>query len=111
VFVACRGGDLIGSVTVVWSDPFIWRERDAPAGYIHMLMVDRAYAHLGIGRALLDWAEQRIVATGHCSARLDCVRSNLGLRSYYEQAGYGLVGNRDFNGLSSVALYEKSLCS
>ena len=111
VFLALRDGNLLGSVTLVWADPFIWGDRDAPAGYIHMLMVDRAHAHLKLGRSLLDWAERRITRSGHHRARLDCVRTNMALRAYYENAGYALVGYREFDRIPAVALYEKPLAS
>ena len=44
---------LVGSVTVVWDDPLIWGAQPESAGYIHMLMVDRAFAGHGIGRLIL----------------------------------------------------------
>ncbi len=75
-----------------------------------MLMVDRAYARVGLGRLLLEWAARRIRGAGHRHARLDCVRTNVVLRAYYENAGYVLVGYREFaGGIPSVALYEKAL--
>jgi GNAT superfamily N-acetyltransferase len=108
IFLARRDSELIGSVTLVWTDPLIWGDRNAPAGYIHMLMVDRAHAHLGLGRSLLAWAERRITRSGHDRARLDCVHTNVRLRAYYEHAGYVLVGQREFAGrIPGVALYEK----
>jgi GNAT superfamily N-acetyltransferase len=110
VVTAPRDDNLVGSLTLVWADPLIWGDRNEPAGYIHMLMVDRIYAHLGLGRSLLDWAEGRITRAGHRRARLDCVRTNVALRDYYENAGYVLVGYREFaEGIPSVALYEKAL--
>jgi len=110
VFAALRGDILVGSLTLVWADPFIWGDHNELAGYIHMLMVDRAYARLGLGRLLLDWAERRITGAGHRHARLDCVRTNVALREYYENAGYVLVGYREFaGGIPSLALYEKAL--
>jgi GNAT superfamily N-acetyltransferase len=110
VFAALRDDDLVGSLTLVWEDPFIWGSRNEAAGYIHMVMVDRAFARLGLGRSLLDWAERRITRAGHRHARLDCVRTNVALREYYENAGYVLVGNREFaGGIPGVALYEKAL--
>jgi GNAT superfamily N-acetyltransferase len=110
VFVARHNGNVVGSVTLVWTDPLIWVGRDEPAGYIHMLMVDRAYAHAGLGLALLGWAELQILRTGRRRARLDCVRDNAVLRAYYEHAGYMLVGYRNFAvGIPDVALYEQLL--
>lgn len=114
-----REGRLVASVTLVWADPFVWGEQDEPAGYVHMLMVDRAYAGLGLGRALLRWAEDRIRASGRGLARLDCVSTNVALCAYYESAGYHLVGHRNFAGHPAAALgglvpaksvlYEKNL--
>lgn len=96
VYVVFRGDTLAGSVTIVWQDPLTWGERPEPAGYIHMLLVDRAFAGHRIGRRLLDWAERFILDSGRGLARLDCVRGNQALRRYYAAAGYELVGYRDF---------------
>lgn len=103
---------VVASVTVVWEDPFVWGESKDPAGYIHMLMVDRAVGGREIGRALLSWAEEHIRRSGRALVRLDCVRSNRPLRAYYERAGYRLVGYQDFPEVEWVletALYEKSV--
>jgi GNAT superfamily N-acetyltransferase len=112
VFVMARGKDLVGSVTIVWEDPLIWGERPEPAGYVHMLMVDRDLAGHGIGRCLLGWAERFILGSEREVARLDCARANGPLRSYYERDGYRLVEYQDFPGVEralETALYEKSL--
>jgi GNAT superfamily N-acetyltransferase len=57
VYVVLHDERVIASVTIVWNDPLMWGDRPDPAGYIHMLMVERAFAGHGIGRALLAWAE------------------------------------------------------
>ena len=121
VFVARDGDRIVGSVALVSADPFIWGDRAESAGYVHMLMVDRALAGHGFGRALLAWTERRIASVGTRLARLDCVCSNAELRAYYERAGYTLVGTRDFAGIGAAslggitppptALFEKSLRS
>jgi ribosomal protein S18 acetylase RimI-like enzyme len=111
---------LVAAVTITWQDPFIWGDTEELAGYIHMLMVDRAYAGNGIGRSLLGWAESHIGASGRSLARLDCATSNQRLCAYYEQAGYQWVDRRNFRladhetfpdveRLVDTALYEKSL--
>ncbi len=103
---------LVGSVTVVWDDPLIWGEQSESAGYIHMLMVDRAFGGHGIGRLILQFAEDSIAAAGHRLARLDCVADNESLRAYYERAGYRFVGTKTFPDIEwdgATALYEKQL--
>ena len=96
VHTVWKQDQLVGSVTVAWEDPLIWGETGTPAGYIHMLMVDRAYAGHDVGRSILGWAEARIAAAGRRLARLDCATSNQRLCGYYEQAGYVPVGRRQF---------------
>jgi ribosomal protein S18 acetylase RimI-like enzyme len=96
VHTVWKQGELVGSLTVAWEDLLIWGESDTPAGYIHMLMVDRAYAGNGVGRSILGWAEGQIAASGRRVARLDCATSNGRLCGYYEQAGYVAVGRRHF---------------
>jgi len=103
---------LVGSVTVVWDDPLIWGEQPESAGYIHMLMVDRAFGGHGIGRLILQCAEDSITAAGHPRARLDCVADNQSLRGYYQREGYRFVGTKTFPDLEwdgETALYEKQL--
>jgi len=115
VHVVERDGVLLASVTVTWEDPLVWDEpggTDDGVGYIHMLMVGRAWAGRGIGRDLLAWAEGHIAGRPRPLARLDCVRSNDRLRAYYEHAGYRLVGFKDFPAITwarETALYEKRL--
>jgi GNAT superfamily N-acetyltransferase len=112
VYVVLHDERVIASVTIVWNDPLMWGDRPDPAGYIHMLMVERAFAGHGIGRALLAWAEDFIVASGRRLARLDCVRSNRLLRRYYQRAGYALVGYKalpEVEWAFEAALYEKPL--
>ncbi len=111
-YLVSHDQQLVGSVTIVWDDPLIWGERPEPAGYIHMLMVDRAFRGHGIGRSILEWAEGRIEASGRRIARLDCVEGNEALRAYYEAAGYAFVGTKTFPDLDwagETALYEKQL--
>lgn len=112
VYVGRLGEPVVASVTVVWEDPLVWPEARDPAGYVHMLMVDRGLAGQQVGRSLLGWAEDHIRRSGRPVARLDCPRSNRALRAYYERLGYRLVGFREFpelDGALETALYQKTL--
>ena len=112
VYLVWHEDRLIGSVTIVWDDPIVWGDQAEPAGYIHMLMVDRHFGGHGIGRSLLNWAERSIRQAGHRVARLDCAKDNQPLRSYYERAGYRVVGSKTFPEIAwalEASLYEKRL--
>ncbi|ARF59402.1 N-acetyltransferase [Streptomyces gilvosporeus] len=92
VWLAETTGRTVGGFELWWEDLPAWGEQPPVAGYVHRLMVDRASAPPGTGRALLDQAEQRIAQAGRERCRLDCVSTNPRLRTYYENAGYTVVG-------------------
>lgn len=119
VFVVEERRSLVGCVIVTWSNPFVWGKQNEPAGYIHQLMVSRDHGGQGLGSAVLAWTEDFIGTSGRALVRLDCVRSNQRLRTYYEERGYRFVRYQDFGGQPSpllsgavpaeTALYEKAL--
>jgi ribosomal protein S18 acetylase RimI-like enzyme len=89
LYVAVNGGEIVGTVTLQWSDPPFWGER-ADAGFVHRLAVRRA--HAGVGAALLAWAGERVAAGGRTFVCLDTLTSNTRLRRYYEDMGFHEVG-------------------
>lgn len=114
VWLAEAAGHLVGAFELWWQDEPAWGARPPEAGYVHRLMVARGRAPAGTGRAMLTHAEQRTAATGRTWSRLDCVSSNPRLRTYYEAAGYTVVGeqpSKEGTGGSTyaVTLLEKRL--
>ncbi len=104
------GGQVVAGLRLLWSDEPVWQERNAPAAYVHGLVVARRHAGQGLGARLLAWAEDRASAAGLGVVRLDCAETNQVLRRYYASLGFVRVGRRDFEGhwLSAVLL-EKHL--
>ncbi|MFI2437181.1 tyrosine-protein phosphatase [Streptomyces sp. NPDC018693] len=94
VWLAHTGDHLAGAYELWWDDPAAWGPRPADAGYVHRLMTTPHTAPPGTGRDLLTHAESRIAATGRPYSRLDCLSSNPRLRTYYESAGYTVVGEQ-----------------
>lgn len=112
VYLLRRGPDVAGTVTVAWHDPIVWDDDLAVAGYVANLIVARAFAGQGLGRRLLQWAEDRIGRSGRGLVRLDCPAGNLMLRALFESAGYYPVTIREIpdGGAGRLAaLYEKIL--
>lgn len=114
VWLAYTGDELAGAYELWWTDEAAWGPRPADAGYIHRLMTTPHLAPPGTGKALLAHAESRITAKGLSYARLDCLASNPRLRTYYEKAGYTVVGEqgakRDGTGSPyAVTLLQKPL--
>jgi GNAT superfamily N-acetyltransferase len=102
------GGEVVGTITLQWSDRMFWGETPQDAGYIHKLAVRPAYTGRGVGLQLLRWAEKQASVAGRRSLRLNCLASDRGLCDYYEEAGFKHIRNViEQRGLAS--LYEKKL--
>jgi GNAT superfamily N-acetyltransferase len=108
VFLARIGNDVVGTITLQWSDPVFWNGASPDAGYIHKFAVVRAYAGRKIGEEMLRWAEKQALMAGRKYLRLDCLASNSKIRAYYEKAGYTYKGDASPAGWRA-SLYEKPL--
>lgn len=115
-WLVTAGDKVAGTVAMDWSDP-LWADVDGPAGYVHRMAVCRWAA--GLGARILDWAAAAGQQRGAASLRLDCVKSNLRLRAYYEAHGFvhrgdvtvgGAPGQRlDDGPVTWVSRYELAL--
>jgi ribosomal protein S18 acetylase RimI-like enzyme len=89
VQLASIGDALVGTLRVLLREPIVWPEVvDEDAIYVYNLAVRRAWADLGLGHRMLDWAAARAASVGRKYVRLDCVTDNSFLRDYYTQAGF-----------------------
>jgi ribosomal protein S18 acetylase RimI-like enzyme len=84
----------VGAVRILWADEDVWGAAglDGAAGYVHTLVIDRAYAGGGMGLAILRSAERIVAASGRALLRLDCIEGNSALQRYYTSAGYAERG-------------------
>ena len=106
VYVAELDGDVAATVTLLWDDPVYWGERPADAAYVHKLAVSRACAGQRIGQAVVEWADTAAAAAGREFLRLDCLRDNSGIRTYYERLGFEHRGDLVVNG-RDMSIYER----
>jgi len=108
VFLARIGNDVVGTITLQWSDPVFWNGASPDAGYVHKFAVVRAHAGRKIGEKMLRWAEKQALLAGKNYLRLDCLASNRIIRDYYEKVGY--VHKCDVSPTGwRASLYEKPL--
>jgi predicted phosphodiesterase len=107
VYLARRGDEAVGTITLQWWDALVWGELPAAAGYVHNLATRRAAAP-GLGALLLGWAEQQAAAAGKHYLRLDCMADNMHLRRYYERTGFIDRGRLSMHGWNRQR-YEKRL--
>ena len=109
LFVWREDGAVLGAVVAARTDP-AWEVAEPWTRYLHTLVIDPAYAGIGLGRRILAAIESHLRSTGVSQVRLDCVADNARLRAYYRDAGYTEVGTRDLpRPWGSLALFEKSL--
>jgi GNAT superfamily N-acetyltransferase len=106
VYVAELDGDVAATVTLLWDDPTYWGERPADAAYVHKLAVSRACAGQRIGEAIVEWADRTAADAGREFLRLDCLRDNPGIRTYYERLGFQHRGDLLING-RDMSIYER----
>jgi GNAT superfamily N-acetyltransferase len=102
VYLAELDGEPVATVTLLWDDPRYWGKQSPDAAYVHKLAVRRACAGRRIGSAIVEWADATAVANGRSFLRLDCLRDNPGIRTYYENLGFEhrgdlFVGGRDMS--------------
>ncbi|MFF3333423.1 GNAT family N-acetyltransferase [Streptomyces sp. NPDC002888] len=109
VWLAYAGNHVAGAWELWWTDPAAWGPRPPDAGYIHRLMTVPHTAPPGAGRMLLAEAESHITTKARPYARLDCLSSNPRLRTYYESAGYTVVGEQPAKDGGSGSPYAVTL--
>ena len=107
VYLASRGDEPLGALTITWADPEIWGDAgvEGRAGYLHMLSVHRVARGTNLGERMMRWAEGRIASTGRPLARLDCWAGSTFLPGYYPRLGYTCVACK--GGRNGVVLFEK----
>jgi protein-tyrosine phosphatase len=112
-YLAHLEGELVGMAILQDADEDTWGVRSDDALYLHGLRVLRACAGRGIGRAILRWAEEQVIARSRIYLRLDCMADNAKLRAYYEHAGFRCVGEQtdEDDPYWRVSLYEKRVAA
>lgn len=109
VFVAVQGQELAGCFSVHWGYEEIWGEKfREDAGYVHRLTVSRSRKGQGIGKQLLDYAENYIREKGKNRMRLDCMADNPNLNRFYQSLGFAFQGRFDSE-VWSANLYERKI--
>jgi ribosomal protein S18 acetylase RimI-like enzyme len=108
VYLAKLDGQVVGTLTLSWSNAMTWGDFTNEGAYVSRLTVKRSAAGRNIGRKMIDWAEQQARAKGRKYLRLDCGHDNERLLAYYDKAGFQRVGHANI-GEWTPCLFEKPL--
>lgn len=103
--------EAVGLVRIQWKDPIFWGDAgwDPLAAYVHGLTIAEAWHGEGLGKWILKWAENFMREKGMKFCRLDCMKENVKLCSYYESLGYKDKGLVTLKTGWVSRKYEKSL--
>jgi GNAT superfamily N-acetyltransferase len=96
LFVARIDGAVAGTMVITDDVPsyaeHMWGRFPDTALYIEAFATARSLEGLGLGRALLQWAEEYANRNGKSELWLDCWADNPDLCNYYTRAGYNARG-------------------
>lgn len=108
VYLALKGAQAVGTISILWEDPISWGEKglDGKAGYMHGIAILRQYAGKGVGRDIIQWATDLIRSKGKI-VRLDCMAENPRINEFYRQLEFKNVGLKELPSGFKVSLYEK----
>lgn len=100
--------NIVGMYRLQDEDEVFWGKRTDKAGYIHSFTTKREYVGKGIGMLILRDIEKKSYEKGVTYLRLDCGWKVTGLRKYYEEYGFKVVGEVSLFG-EILTLYEKEI--
>lgn len=95
LLVAEADGELIGQIFIFFDTG--WRQffNGRSTAYLHSFRVKPAYRNRGLGRELMDRAEQELMERGFAYAVISVAKDNLDARRLYEQLGYTVFNEDD----------------
>lgn len=105
VYLFFKESELLGTVSLTWTDEKTWGKQKVKAGYIHRLATKAG--NKGLGARIILYAEDIMLQRNVFRSRLDCHESNASLCYYYETKGYkkvSVIGDE-----TEIALFEKVL--
>ena len=112
LFTAYNNDQLVGTLVVSETAPayvaHLWQSFPISALYLEAFITARSRAGQGIGRIVLQWAEQYAIQSHKTTLWLDCWAENQALCRYYEQAGF-IPQSEFFVGEWRGQLFEKPL--
>jgi len=107
VYIAEVAGEPAGMFTLQKGDADYWQHlNDEQYVYLHRLTVSSRFRSIGLGPAMLKWAEQYAERQGSKGLRLDCMADLLPLNRFYQQHNFRYMGTHNVNG-KLANLYEK----
>lgn len=105
-FVKTVGNVVIGMFSLQNEDDLLWENKSTNAAYVHLFTINRKYKNEGLGYKVLDLIENMLLEKNISVLRLDCASDNLRLCKYYEDYGFKLVKEKEFES-HKLSLYEK----
>lgn len=103
LYLVWLGPAAVATFALRTSDQRYWPDASDDALYLHRFAVRRAAA--GVGSFAIRWMIEEAQRRGRRNLRLDCLADNLGIRRYYERAGFTHCGETVDDGIR-LSLYQ-----
>ena len=87
-----EGGQPVGSLQLAFEPEEAWSGIEGRGAHVHRLVINRANARSGTGKALLDWAQTEAWERGFSLLRLECAEYNQKLIAHYQKLGFQVAG-------------------
>ena len=84
-FIAAQNGGIVGMAGAFVGQIY---EQDEPAGRILVLIVDEKFRGIGIGKSLVQVAENWIISRGASTILVNSGTQRQAAHNFYEQLGY-----------------------
>lgn len=92
--------------SVLYSDPLLWRERNADAAvYIHRIVTNPDFRGRGYVAKITAWAKEHALAKGLRFVRLDTWNDNDKLVSLYLNSGYQFVDTVELSASEATPIH------
>ena len=106
MWIARDHGTVLGAIGLDGPDPRLWDDPQGEALYLYKVM---AIPGQGIGEKLVEFAEDQARRRGCKLLRLDCLRDNLGLQTWWKSQGFEHLRDVIIDGYGAGALFEKTI--
>lgn len=95
-FKIVKNGELAGTFSLNYTqtdwDIKLWGQLNDGAVYLHKLAISRHQIGKGLGRKIIQWAQEYVKSKGIEIFRLDCIADNPKLVNFYTKCGLENLG-------------------
>jgi GNAT superfamily N-acetyltransferase len=106
MYIARDHGVVLGALGLDEPNPDLWDDPSREALYLYKVMAIPGH---GIGDELVEFAVRVATELGRRYLRLDCLRGNAALQTYWKSQGFEHLRDVTIDGYGAGALFEREI--